>query len=316
MMVLSGASHRVLRFASLGTWALLGVPVVLGFLRHKYHGFSPRDFALWLFAFAVFGPALWFSSRLESGREGKIRLLALLLESMAALAMIDLLPGYFLGFLLVIVSWQLALFFSVPTATAWGVLQTAALLYIYAPTCDFGWGWAATGSYIGFQAFAMVSAFVARSEAALRQDLGRTNAELQAARELLAESARGAERVKIAEELHDLLGHSLTALSLHLEVASHKVNAEAKRPIEQAQNISKGMLGDIRGVVNALRRFENMDVRRALEALSRDMPHINVHVTCPANLEIDDAWRAEVLLRCAGDHYQCVEACTRGESLD
>jgi signal transduction histidine kinase len=297
-MLLSGMSHRVLRFAALGTWALLGFPVILGFFRQKYPGFSTHHFSIWLTAFLVFGPALWLSSELRGTRPQKKQVVALALQSIAALTMIDLVHGYYLGFLLVLVSWQLALFFSVFVATVLGVLQTAALIYIYAPRCDFGWGWAASGTYIGFQVFAMVTAFVARSEASLRQDLGRTNAELLATRELLSESARGAERIKISGELHDLLGHSLTALSLHLEVASHKANADAAKDIEKAQRISRAMLGDVRGVVSALRRFENMDVCRALEALTRDVPYIDVHLTCPQDLHIEDAWRAQVLLRC------------------
>jgi signal transduction histidine kinase len=297
-MLLSGAYHRVLRFAALATWALLGLPVILGFLRHKYHGFSSHDFTLWLLAFAVFGPALWLSSQLPAGRSQPIRIVALAFESVAALSMIYLLPGYFLGFLLVIVSWQLALFFSKATAILWAVLQTLVLLWIYAPTCDFGWGWAATGSYVGFQAFAMITAFVARSEATLRQDLGRTNAELQATRELLAESARGAERVKISGELHDLLGHQLTALNLHLEVARHKATPAVEDHIGQAQDISKDMLKDLRGVVGALSHSENIDVCRALDALTREVPLIEIHLTYPDHLHIEDTWKAQVLLRC------------------
>src|SRR3546814_9388876 len=50
-----------------------------------------------------------------------------------------------------------------------------------------------------------------------REDQRRLNAELRATRALLAESARVNERTRISRELHDLLGHHLTALSLNLE---------------------------------------------------------------------------------------------------
>jgi len=43
-------------------------------------------------------------------------------------------------------------------------------------------------TYLGFQVFAMVTVFVAQSESVLRHDLGRTNAKLQATRELLTET--------------------------------------------------------------------------------------------------------------------------------
>jgi signal transduction histidine kinase len=297
-MLLPVAYHRVLRLAALGVWAVLAVPVVWGFIRHKYHHFPQSHFELWLIAFAIFGPALWLSSRIETRNRQFLKVAALAIETATALATIYLLPDYWMGFLLVIVSWQLALFFTMSTAILWALVQTALLLWIYVPTCNFGWGWAITTTYIGFQVFAMVTAFVARSEATLRQVLGRTNAELQATRELLAESARGAERVRIAGELHDLLGHNLTALSLHLEVASHKVDGDARQHIQHAQGISKSMLGDVRGVVTALRRFESMDVCRALNALIEGVPHIQIHLTYPDGLHIEDAERAQILLRC------------------
>lgn len=292
------AHHRVLRFAALGTWAVLAIPVVLGFVRHKYPHFSHLNFEIWLIAFAIFGPALWLSSRIDTKNHEFLRGAALAVETGTALVMIFLLPTYWIGFLLVIVAWQLALFFPLAIAVLWVAVQTILLLAIYVPTCDFGWGWAATITYLGFQVFAMVTAFVARSEAVLRRDLGRTNAELQATRELLTETARSAERVRIAGDLHDLLGHNLTALSLHLEVASHKVDGDAQKHIRQAQGIAKSMLGDVRGVVSALRRFENMDVRRALDALTQGIPQLQVHLEYPDGLHIEDAGRAQVLLRC------------------
>jgi signal transduction histidine kinase len=72
---------------------------------------------------------------------------------------------------------------------------------------------------VGFQAFAVVTAFVADSEIRARTDLAGVNVELRAARELLAESNRASERLRISRELHHVMGHNLTALSIHLEVA-------------------------------------------------------------------------------------------------
>src|SRR5207253_3984095 len=43
---------------------------------------------------------------------------------------------------------------------------------------------------------------------------------LEAARELQAENSRLEERLRISRELHDRLGHHLTALNLNLEVAA------------------------------------------------------------------------------------------------
>ena len=86
-----------------------------------------------------------------------------------------------------------------------------------------------------------------------RHGLAAANAELEATRELLAQSVRLAERARIARDLHDLLGHHLTALSLNLEIASHKADGEARERIDTAQSVTKLLLGDVRGVVGALR---------------------------------------------------------------
>jgi len=297
-MFLPVVYHRVLRIAALSTWVILGAPVILRAIGHTYHHFSSHLFAIWLIAFIIFGPAFWISSETSTRSKRRLKIAALVIETAAVIVMICWRPDYFVGFLLVIVSWQLALYFTMRTAIIWVTVQTFFLLAIFAPICDFGWGWASTGMYVCFQAFAMVTAFVARSEAESRRDLAQTNIELHKTRELLAESARDGERVRISRELHDLLGHSLTALSLHLEVASHKAEGSALKHVQQAQSISKTMLGDVRGIVTALRNLEEMDLKAALEMLSNGIPQIQIHLRYPENLKIQDTARSLVLIRC------------------
>ena len=67
-------------------------------------------------------------------------------------------------------------------------------------------GVAAGGAYGGFHIFAVATMSLARSESRAREDLARTNAELTATRELLAENSRVAERLRISRDLHDTLG--------------------------------------------------------------------------------------------------------------
>jgi signal transduction histidine kinase len=81
--------------------------------------------------------------------------------------------------------------------------------------------------YLGFQVLALFSCFVTAREATARASLDQANRELQATRELLASTARLAERERISRELHDTLGHHLTALSLNLEAAKHLPAEEA-----------------------------------------------------------------------------------------
>jgi signal transduction histidine kinase len=116
---------------------------------------------------------------------------------------------------------------------------------------------------------------------------------------LLAESSRANERVRISRELHDLIGHHLTALSLNLEVASHRTEGEARAHVRQAQSLTRLLLSDVREVVSELRKDVAIDLRTALERLVEGVPGIHVHLDFPAGFVIDDAEHAQLLLRAA-----------------
>jgi signal transduction histidine kinase len=81
-------------------------------------------------------------------------------------------------------------------------------------------------------------------------------AELQAARERLAEQAVSDERRRIAAELHDLVGHSLTVVLLYLTGARRRVAADpagAEQALAEAEEIGRRSLAEIRRNVAILR---------------------------------------------------------------
>ena len=155
-----------------------------------------------------------------------------------------------------------------------------------------------TPPYLGFQILAFLAFSALEREARGREELARTNAELRSARELLAQSSRVAERLRIARELHDAVGHRLVALSLNLEVASHRVEGPALEPIQVAQSLNRQVLTDIGEIVDALGRAQRLDLRRALEAMTEEIPRPRVHLRLPENLAVEDAGVAHLLLRC------------------
>ena len=116
---------------------------------------------------------------------------------------------------------------------------------------------------------------------------------------LLAQSARVNERTRISRELHDLLGHHLTALSLNLEVAGHITEGQAKEHVRQAHVLAKLLLTDVREAVSSMRESGAIDLAATLRPLAEGVPSLAVELDIPESLEIEDPERAHVLLRCA-----------------
>src|SRR5207247_1508592 len=129
------------------------------------------------------------------------------------------------------------------------------------------------------------------------RDLVRINAELVATRELLAERSRADERTRISRDLHDVLGHHLVALSLHLELAAATERDESASHIGKAQALAASLLDDVRATVHAMRA--EMNVVEALRAIAAETPSLAVHVETPQDLEISTPGVAEAIVRCA-----------------
>jgi signal transduction histidine kinase len=114
--------------------------------------------------------------------------------------------------------------------------------------------------YTAYSLVGFVISTVASQQADERDVQRRLNSELRATRALLAESTRIAERMRIARELHDLIGHHLTALSLNLEVASHLSNEAASEHVRKAQSTARLLLADVREAVSELRQDDAIDL--------------------------------------------------------
>src|SRR5437667_268138 len=67
--------------------------------------------------------------------------------------------------------------------------------------------------------------------------------------QIVEREARMKERLRIAQDLHDSLGHHLTALTLNLESALRREGAEARADVEKAQSLARGLLADVREIV-------------------------------------------------------------------
>jgi signal transduction histidine kinase len=83
--------------------------------------------------------------------------------------------------------------------------------------------------------------------------------ELERARQALADQAVAEERRRIARELHDLAGHTLAAMLLHVTGARHVLRRDlddAERALAAAEGVGRASLDQIRATVAALRTDE------------------------------------------------------------
>jgi signal transduction histidine kinase len=238
---------------------------------------------------AVFLAAFLFATWRECPSTTR-RILALL-QSLVALGAMATVPRHLKmePVLLVIVAGELGGLEILP-AFVWIAAQTTALAFL-AGQFD-----AVMISFAVFQLFAYFAVRIAHRETVARQALAEANAELKVTSGLLDISSRTEERLRIARDLHDLLGHHLTALSLNLEVASHLAQDGAKESIEKSQAITKELLGDVRAVVSRLREDEPVDLAKALHALREAIPAPALHIDME-NVAVSDPAVAQIALR-------------------
>lgn len=302
--MLGSLSHtRVIRFAGLFAWAIVCVPMLLILLVDDGRPAMPGRDGLWPFlAYLVFGGSyFWLTRGLDSGGHARWHdRLILVLLTVSALA-VSYFNGSGLGSILMMVAagvipWLLPARLGV----IWLLLSQLAVLPVYYLTLGFSLLEALMQSllYGGFSLFIFVTSLVARQQTEAREEQRRLNAELRATRALLAESARLNERSRISRELHDLLGHHLTALSLNLEVAGHLTEGQAREHVQQAHSLARLLLSDVREAVSQLRDNGAIDLAAALRPLAAPVPALDIHLDIADSLTLEDPACAHVLLRC------------------
>jgi signal transduction histidine kinase len=184
--------------------------------------------------------------------------------------------------------------------TAWALIwiaaQSALLTIVVIAHSPNSGGISSSIIFSVFQFFAFCTAYLTRKETKARDALLRSNAELKSTQLLLAHSSRIGERVRISRELHDVLGHDLTALSLHLEIARN--TQDAQRDVEKAQLLAKGLLAKVREVVTLMRSDDEVRIIPILKGLVAEEPKLKVHLKADEEIGVLDSERAHTLLRC------------------
>lgn len=252
----------------------------------------------WLAAFAAFFALFWLSLARRRVRQAW-RLALLAGETATVLVLLSLRPALGIeGALFVPVAFQLGRERRAPISVVWIALQSGAMFAILKGRFGFEHAFSLLAAYLPFQLLAFFTSSLLSDEERARQEVGRVNAELMATREILADSSRSAERLRISRELHDVFGHRLAALSLNLELARRVEADDRARYIGTASDLTRALLGEVREVAANLRQDADLDVGRALRRLVQDVPHPRVHLACPERLRTSNDAVAQVLLRC------------------
>ena len=251
---------RHLVLAGVLTWFIVALPHV-------------GDITLvWALCYVAFLGLFIVNTRNECAGPREMILAAV--QALLALVCISQKPNGMQAVLLVIVAAQLG-HVQFRVAIMWVAAQTAGLYLVMDGSRRAAF--TALG-YFAFQLFGFITARMAHEEREAKLALAEANAELQVATGLLDMSSRAEERLRIARDLHDLIGHHLTALSINLEVASHLAEGQAKEQIEKSQTIARLLLSDVRDVVSRLRNSEPVDLGAALSALRDAVPRPSIHV--------------------------------------
>jgi two-component system sensor histidine kinase DesK len=169
--------------------------------------------------------------------------------------------------------------FGLPTRSGWLVVAVLIVVGEVLPRLVPGWQ---VDNFFGVQL--LLSAFAAWG---VTQFVER-NAALAAAREGLAELAVAEERERMARDVHDILGHSLTVIAVKAELAGRLLEGTDGEPFPRAgraraevadiEQLARDALADVRATVGGYRSVslavELASARTALSAagISADLP--------------------------------------------
>lgn len=147
--------------------------------------------------------------------------------------------------------------------------------------------WITLAAYFSFQVFAALVISTARRAEELAENLQTINAELLTTRTLLAEAARDQERLALSRELHDVAGHSLTALKLNLGALQRDARQPDRERVDLCAGLADELLQNLRGVVQAMRIEPESEIEPALRLLATPFPR--------PKLDLDVAEEARML---------------------
>ena len=280
---------RALLFAGLAAWLGVVLATIIAAIAAEF--WSPR-FIPWSVVTLLFVAAFVWNAR-----STRPALYFLATQSACVIAMVALLCNGYEGMLLVLVAAQLALQTEQRIGLAWIVAQSTALCIAIAFHWSLRSALVLAPPYLGFQLLMFAAARLFARERSVREELGEAHQTLLLLQSELANKSRMEERLQIAQDLHDSLGHHLIALGLHLELASHKSEGAARSAVRSAQVIARTVLQEVKAIVSSWRNDRPVDFPREMRQLADELPHPKLHINCASDLAFPDARTGRALLR-------------------
>jgi signal transduction histidine kinase len=280
---------RALLYSGLAAW--LGV-VLATIVAAIVTGFTSPRFGPWGIVSLLFVAAFVWNAR-----SPRTTPYVLATQSACVVAMVALLCNGYEGMLLVLVAVQLALHTEQRIGLAWIVVQSTALCIAIAFHWSIQSALVLAPPYLGFQLLMFAAVRLFASERRVRNELGAAHQAVLALQSELADKSRVEERLRIAQDLHDSLGHHLIALGLHLELAAHKSDGNARGAVRSAQVIARTVLQEVKAIVNSWRNDRPVDFPREMRQLADELPHPKLHINCASDLAFADARTGRALLR-------------------
>ncbi|MFE6163408.1 sensor histidine kinase [Streptomyces sp. NPDC056486] len=160
------------------------------------------------------------------------------------------------------------------------------------------------------------------------RELVRTTVELRQARATVAQLAANEERLRLARDLHDLLGHSLSLITLKSELAGRMLPAHPDKAAQQVadiEQVSRQALVDVREAVSGYRRRTlTGELAGARTALTAAGVEADVPLEAPAVLPAEEgetalAWALREAVTNVVRHSgarRCTVAFTSRHTLD
>ena len=253
-------------------------------------GAPTRIGAIWLLLIAFVALYVALIPPIRSLSKGGPRVVMIGLGLLAAIAGLTLALGAPSSFVVLFVYVAAAAGFLAPPA--WTPFAIGAI------AVGVGMGLILTGSDGSTVAAYVLTIVAVGATLAAMRSLLRANRELAAAREEVARLAVAEERLRIARDLHDLLGHTLSVIVLKSELAGKLVETDpdrARSEIADVQRVTRDALAEVREAVHGYRRLAFADAldgaRVALRAAGIDC-QVRSFATEPLPPDVEDtlAW--------------------------